>query len=325
MHSDLLWRKTPTDIWQGRDDTLESPRALRIFQTINHADHFDFSQITHHEASNHIALLGFMCDEGVRLNKGRIGARNAPNVIRSALANLASHSVRSHLTDFGNIECLPDQLVIAQNCLTQHIKACHQNTFKTLVLGGGHETSFAHGLGLYEAYPNSKIGIINFDAHLDLRTAPNATSGTPFKQLADYCQHMQRPFDYMCIGVNLAANTQVLLDTASALNVRMILDTECNEASLTDIRTQIQNFINSVDIIYLTIDLDVLSPSHMFAVSAPASLGLEMRTVLALATQIAQSQKMKAFDLVEYNPEFDPSQLCAKVAARIAWQLCQHW
>ena len=325
MNSDPLWRRTPANIWQGRDDSLESPRALRVFQTITQKSTFDFSHRPTEEMTNQIALLGFMCDDGVRLNKGRMGARNAPNAIRSALANLASHPAQYHLTDFGNIECLPDQLDIAQQSLTQHIKACHQHQFKTLVLGGGHETAFAHGLGLYEAYPDAKIGIINFDAHLDLRTAPSGTSGTPFKQLADYCEHTQRPFEYMCVGVSLAANTQTLLDTANALNVRMILDTDCYETNLVNIQTQIQNFIDTVDIIYLTIDLDVLSPSHMFAVSAPAALGLEMRTVLALGTQIAHSPKLRALDLVEYNPEFDSDQLCAKVAARIAWQLCQHW
>ena len=325
MNLDPLWRKIPENIWQGRDDRLESPSALRMFQTITQKNNFDFSDSANTKTSSQIALLGFMCDEGVRLNKGRIGAKNAPNTIRNAFANLASHASQHQLSDFGNIECLPEQLPAAQHSFTQHIKACHQHQYKTLVFGGGHETAFAHGLGIYEAYPDLKIGIINFDAHLDLRKSTIATSGTPFKQLADYCQNKQRPFEYMCIGLSLAANTQALLATAKAINVRIILDMDCNEANLNNIQNQIQKFIAEVDVIYLSIDLDVLSPAHMFAVSAPAALGLDLRTMLTLGAQIVQSQKVQALDLVEYNPEFDTDGLCAKVAARIAWQLYQSW
>ena len=80
-----------------------------------------------------------------------------------------------------------------------------------------------------------------------------------------------------------------------------------------------------MDVIYLTIDLDVLPTHTMFAVSAPSALGVEMRVLLALANTITESKKLKAVDLVEYNPDLDPQQLCAKVAARFAWQISHDW
>jgi formiminoglutamase len=58
---------------------------------------------------------------------------------------------------------------------------------RTLVFGGGHETAWAHGRGVLDAFPNERVAIINLDAHLDLRKAERATSGTPFRQLAHYC------------------------------------------------------------------------------------------------------------------------------------------
>ena len=38
-----------------------------------------------------VALVGFCSDEGVARNKGRIGARHAPDIIRRSLANMAWH------------------------------------------------------------------------------------------------------------------------------------------------------------------------------------------------------------------------------------------
>ncbi|MEA5720431.1 arginase family protein, partial [Salmonella enterica subsp. enterica serovar Virginia] len=40
---------------------------------------------------------------------------------------------------------------------------------RTLVLGGGHETAFGHGAGVLDAFAQESVGIINLDAHLDLR------------------------------------------------------------------------------------------------------------------------------------------------------------
>ena len=314
------WSKTPENIWQGRDHSTESPLAKRIFQTIEQPSSF-----CPQSYSNKIALLGFMCDEGVRINKGRIGAKNAPNNIRQALANLASHGGTNQLVDLGNITYDNGSLTDIQRVFTDHVVKCQTNNLVTLVLGGGHETAYAHGLGIYEAHPEATIGIINFDAHLDIRTAQNTSSGTPFKQLADYCETSNRPFNYMCIGANLAANTEALLQTAKELNVDIVWDTECSEINLSNIISKIEDFIKKVDIVYLTIDLDVLPTHTMFAVSAPSALGVEMRILLALAHFITQSKKLKAVDLVEYNPDLDPQHLCAKVAARFAWQISHDW
>jgi formiminoglutamase (EC 3.5.3.8) len=48
-----------------------------------------------------IALLGFVCDEGVRRNQGRTGAAEGPQAIRQALANMASHAGHERLVDMG--------------------------------------------------------------------------------------------------------------------------------------------------------------------------------------------------------------------------------
>lgn len=315
-----LWEQTPSTIWQGRDDSAESSTAKRIFQTIQQATTFAPEQYP-----NHIALLGFMCDKGVELNKGRVGAANAPNTIRQGMANFADHGTNKPLVDLGNIVFQGDSLPTVQNIFAEHITACHQQGLPTLVFGGGHETAYAHAKGVYDAYPNAKIGIINFDAHLDVRQAATASSGTPFKQLAEDCQTANRPFNYLCVGVSKASNTKALLDTAKELGVKIIWDTECTESNLDKLNAQVNEYLQNLDVIYLTIDLDALPFSEMFAVSAPSSLGVSTRTYLALAETIIQSSKLKAVDLVEYNPSLDRDMLCAKTAARIAWHIYNSW
>ena len=45
-----------------------------------------------------VVLLGFACDEGVRRNKGRVGAAAAPLAVRKLLANTAWHLGRPSMT-----------------------------------------------------------------------------------------------------------------------------------------------------------------------------------------------------------------------------------
>ncbi|MGK3497868.1 formimidoylglutamase, partial [Citrobacter youngae] len=177
------WQPASPALWQGRDDRAESPNALRLFQTITQSP--TFSPEMYREQ---IALLGFACDEGVKRNQGRTGAAGAPDALRKALANLASHDGHHRLVDLGNIVAQAPDLEGAQQALRTAVQRCLQAEMRTFVLGGGHETAFAHGAGVLDAFPQAKVGIVNFDAHLDLRYAEQPTSGTPFRQLAHLCE-----------------------------------------------------------------------------------------------------------------------------------------
>ena len=166
----MLWQATPASLWQGRDDSAEAPNALRLFQTIARAERF-----APQEMPGDIALLGFACDEGVRRNKGRTGAADGPATLRRALANMASHQGHDRCVDMGTISVDGEQLEAAHQALREAVADCQRAGKRTLVLGGGHETAFGHGAGVLDAFPGEKVGIINLDAHLDLRFADCAS------------------------------------------------------------------------------------------------------------------------------------------------------
>lgn len=309
-----LWQPVAPDIWQGRDDTREASNALRLFQTVQLSD-------SPHPSGEGIALIGFACDEGVRRNQGRTGAAQAPDLLRRALANMASHQGHARLIDMGNIHVEGESLEPAQQALSETVTACQQAGMRTLVFGGGHETAWAHGRGVLNAFPNERVVIINLDAHLDLRHASQATSGTPFRQLALYCAEQQREFHYACLGVSRAANTQALWDEAARLNVTLVEDLDFQQQAL----PVLESTLSHADRVYLTIDLDVMPAGEMPAVSAPAALGVSARDLLPVIERICRSGKLQAADLVELNPGIDRDGQGAKLAARLAWQIAHWW
>ncbi len=296
--------------WQGRTDG-ETQEHLRIHQVINNVSPAQF------------ALIGFASDEGVRRNRGRMGAKAGPNEIRRQLAGLPLHQPLA-IRDAGNISCDDGNLEAAQRRLSDEIVAILDANQKPIVLGGGHEVAFASFQGVFDFVEkqnaNKTIGIINFDAHFDLREASEATSGTPFLQSAKLCEQHQRPFNYLCLGIADHGNTKVLFDTADKLGCQYIRDKALTPSQLAKVRVQIQQFIDQVDHLYVTIDLDVFSAAIAPGVSAPAPRGISTETFDELFCVIKSSGKITVFDIAECNPEFDIDNHTSKLAAYLIYQ-----
>ncbi|MDU2408003.1 MAG: formimidoylglutamase [Acinetobacter junii] len=293
--------------WQGRHDG-DGEEHRRIHHVVNTTQHASF------------ALIGFGSDEGVKRNKGRLGAADAPDMIRAQLANLPVHQSVS-IVDIGTVVCEQGQLEKAQAELADQVERSLQQGMKPIVLGGGHEVAFGSFSGLFQYIqhhePQQKIGIINFDAHFDLREAEQVTSGTPFLNAAKLSEQNQKEFHYLCIGVAKHSNTKALFDTADRLNCQYIYDQQLQLSEIDHFISKINGFIEKIDALYITVDLDVFNASIAPGVSAPAVKGIDLSVFDPLFQAIKKSGKIRVFDVAECNPRFDLDNRTAKLAAYI--------
>ena len=303
-------------IWTGRVDTADGPHALRWHQMVK--------PLTA-DAEPGIALIGFACDEGVRRNQGRVGAKDGPKAIRAALANLAWHQAQS-VYDAGDVRCDDGDLEGAQARLAEVVASVIEAGHRPFILGGGHETAWGTFQGVMAVTPpNLDVGIINFDAHLDLRADEPGTSGTPFNQMAQWCEANDRKFSYLCVGMSMASNTAGLFERAEALGARFVPDFVFDPPLGENLFMYLQDFIDSVSSVYISLDLDVLPTETMPAVSSPAAHGVPLGWVESLLRWVQRVHKTVAMDIVELNPALDTNQNSARVAARLAWQVVSEW
>jgi formiminoglutamase len=188
-----------------------------------------------------------------------------------------------------------------------------------LVLGGGHEMAWGTftGLALHLAQTDGapRVGIINFDAHFDLRRDARATSGTPFLQIAQDCSARGWDFRYACLGVSRYANTEALFARARELGVLSQLDESLDAAHF---MPALQAYMAEVDDVYLTFCLDVLPAAVAPGVSAPAARGVGLDVLEPLIDAVCASGKLRVADIAEMNPRFDVDGRTAAVAARVA-------
>ncbi|MCL9683914.1 formimidoylglutamase [Legionella maioricensis] len=301
-------------LWQGRKDTLNAERFFQKITFIKHQNEL----IT---GDKKTIFLGFASDAGVIRNQGRPGAKLGPDQIKNQLAKLPCPMDASYL-DLGSIICEGDALELAQYQFAELIQFCHQHGHKTIALGGGHEIAWAHYQGLAPHY--SKLGIINFDAHFDLRPYQKGdpgTSGTPFSQIAAFCEEHHLPFDYCCIGIQKFGNTPTLFQRASELNVNYLFAEDLYEKSQAWQIAFLDDFMLNLDHIYLTICLDVLAECFAPGVSAPQTMGLTPWQILPLLKYIIQSGKVVSIDIAELSPPLDQEQKTARLAALIIAEL----
>lgn len=313
--------------WSGRVDTVDGDLGHRWHQVVRPPARHD---------SGAAALLGFASDAGVARNHGRTGAADGPRELRRALSNFAwQGSPHAALLDAGDVTCEGDSLEAAQLEYATHLANLLRDGHLGLGLGGGHEIAWAAYQGLAQVFAASprheRLGIVNFDAHLDMRlpeTAGQGTSGTPFLQIAEARAAAGLPFRYLCIGASETSNTPALLRRAASFGADIIYDVE---AVGRDADGHVRRFVEESSSVYLTFCLDVLPPAVAPGVSAPSSLGLPphraidlLRIVLA-ACGPGPRGKLVVADVAELNPRHDEGGRTARVASRILYEIASSW
>lgn len=300
--------------WTGRVDGSQAS-DLRWHQTMECIDVRDYSQ----SLAGQYVLLGFACDEGVRRNLGRVGASRGPTSICQALANLPVHH-EDRLFDAGLIQCTNGNLEEAQVALCLAVAKIRELGGFPILLGGGHEITYGHYMGLRRASPG-KIGIINIDAHFDLREPiqGEATSGTGFYQIAE--QVGVDDFHYLALGIQRISNTRTLFTRAQQYGVTCIAQSEICDEWANRNREQLVLFFEKVDQVYLTIDLDAFAASIAPGVSAPAFQGIFPDASFWKLLELIYSQpKLIAMDLAEFNPLYDIDSRTARLAADLIFK-----
>lgn len=306
--------------WNGR----ASSDQLYIHEKIKCTSVADFSAHTSHKS---FALLGYASDAGVSRNQGRIGASMGPDAIRQQLGKMPNHlSSGVDLFDLGNLTCTQGNLEAIQEQLTKTVALIKKRNTLPIVLGGGHDLAYGHYKGLANQEREGKsIGIINFDAHFDFR--PNTlgnNSGTPFYQLAIEQNEKKEAFKYLALGIRNDANTKDLYEFAEAHHAFYVQREYFSLHFLEHVQLRLMQFMEDVDYLYTTIDLDGFSSAYAPGVSAASPMGFSPDIVLECLKLILESGKLAGLDVVELNPLYDLDGQTAKLAASLVHYVIHH-
>jgi len=169
---------------------------------------------------------------------------------------------------------------------------------KFLVLGSDHSITTS----VIETFSDRNIGVIHIDAHADLEDLGNGNQhGAVITELID---KLNVPAgNIVQIGIRdfsireLARSGHIQSTFTSAdvewFGIRQVVTSACNWLEA------------RVSRIYVTLDLDVITPEEFPAVNTPRKGGLSVAAVMAALAYLFSKASVVGGDVVEYNPRKD--------------------
>ncbi len=312
--------------WEGRIDGTNTNQILWHqsikFIDLNKEINFIFQE---QGKTKPVVFLGFACDEGVRRNKGRVGAANAPEQIRKACSNFPLHS-NIQFYDAGDIICVDRNLEDAQEQLAMAVQHILEAGAFPILLGGGHEITFGHFTGIKRQFPSKTIGVINFDAHFDNRIPgeEGVSSGTGLWQITQEMERNYQRLHYLAIGIQRSGNTKELFERANKTGSTYLLDKDLNIFANESVKETITSFCEEVDEIYLSVDMDVFSSAFAPGVSAANPRGITPDYLFDdYLTTIFDTKKVISVDFAEVNPAYDIDNRTSKLVARLIFEVVE--
>ncbi|CAN5608826.1 formimidoylglutamase [soil metagenome] len=274
------------------------------------------SEIKDYETSD-IVILGCPQDEGVARNKGRLGARLAPDAIRAQFYKLTNFGISAKIFDIGNT-IIQETLEETHDVQRKIVKQILKDRRTLIVLGGGNDISYPDGKAMAEVFGFENWMAINIDAHFDVRADSPRNSGTPYRQLLE--ENLVKPKQFYEIAWQRQANSQAYSEYLQNLGVITISLDELQKNGQFE-KTLCQ--LPTADCrLFWGFDIDAVRASDAPGVSAPSPIGLTAEEFIGLAKFAGEKQQTRIIEFTEVNPNFDIDNRTTKLAAIAMHEFC---
>lgn len=275
-----------------------------------------------------VVIFGVPTDEGIRRNGGRVGASESPNAIRQFLAKhtpYAGPQFKNHIDHLrvvdlgdvaaGELEAMHDAAATITGELVAQRKI-------VIALGGGHDVTYplAKGFGRAQPVPTKDIGVINIDAHLDVRPKKNGQhhSGSSFRLLLE--EGIVKGPLFAEIGIQSFAVSQAHFEWLVQQRSRILMFEDATTAHLPNAFEECEFALTHGDPdfpLYVSFDMDCVRASDAPGVSAPAPIGFLAEEAYEFAAAAGLSKNVRMLDIVEVSPPHDVDGKTSRLAARM--------
>ena len=175
---------------------------------------------------------------------------------------------------------------------------------KLLGIGGDHSASYPLVKAKLEAARQSgqRLGVIHFDAHTDLLLDRMGLPVTFGSWVPHVLQLLPTPSQWVQIGIRQTSKDRNHWETTQG--IRQYWASEIQQQGTEAIVEQIlQQFkAQSIDGLYITVDIDSLDACYASATGTPETGGMCSEDVVAIIRQLAAEIPVHAADMMEFAP-----------------------
>jgi guanidinopropionase len=271
-----------------------------------------------------IAIIGVPFDGGVT---NRPGARHGPREVRnqSSLvrryhqATGAAPFEAAKVVDGGDVAIeKPYNLLDAHADIESAFRDWRNQQVTTLAVGGDHSITLPILRALVGG--GEPLGLIHIDAHCDTGDdylGSRFHHGAPFRRAAE--EGLIDPKRTVQIGIRGTLTIPDQWEFSYSSGMRVLLMEEVYQRGINDVLAEARAVVSDKPC-YLSFDIDSVDPAFAPGTGTPESGGLSSLEAMLLVRGMA-GLNVRAADVVEVAPPFDPTGNTAHLAANILFEI----
>lgn len=256
---------------------------------------------------------------GVPLSRSSISASAAsefPEAFRRSWTLFSTYYLDEHVdfrelrvADLGDVKMHGTDILRCHANIEEAMKDVQKAYPSSFYVGiGGDHSITAPIIRALAKKQGKRIGILQFDTHLDLRDVSEhgPTNGTPIRQLLD--EDVVRGENIYNIGLHGFYNAPSLIEAARHYGVNMISLKEFRRnGAIQQIKKVMEALYEKVDMVYVTVDMDVLDITYAPGVPASTPGGMYTEELFDLLFEVGKYEIVRAMDFVCIDPNRDTS------------------
>jgi formiminoglutamase len=255
------------------------------------------------------------------------GAYGAPEAVRLAFRYNTTYSpdwdtdISSlRARDLGDVGGHLTDVIVAHGKIEAAVAAACaiEPRFVPVMIGGDHSVTAPAVRGFCAANPDTRIGLINIDAHLDVRNFEHGPhNGTPFRAILTGDLPIAGK-NFVELGIHGFMNAASYMEWAREQGVRVISGLDVQRRGMADcIGEALRIAGDGTDLIYLSVDIDCLAYPWAIGTAATSPEGLSAWQLMEAVWACGLDPKVRAIDLVEIDPSRDVRDLTSRTGCSV--------
>ena len=246
-------------------------------------------------------------------------AQYTPGSIHSLQLDVDPFEVLT-VVDAGDANIVPAWIERGHAMIYRKVREVAATGAIPIILGGDHSITWPAATAVAEVRAAKRIGIVHFDAHAD--TANDtlgvlASHGTPMRRLIE--SGAVDGQNFVQVGLRGYWPPKETFDWMQEHGLRWHFMHEIEERGAEAvIADAIAEALDGPDLIYLSLDIDVIDPGMAPGTGTPEPGGMLTREVLRGIRQIVGAVDLAGMDIVEVSPPYDEAETTAMAANRAA-------
>jgi len=233
------------------------------------------------------------------------------------------------LVDLGDVELYPMDVARTTEMISRFLQEVTEKGALPLILGGDHYVTYpafcGFARGVKKITPSKRVGYVHLDAHCDLFDDHPAWGrlyhGSTVRRITE--SQLIDPSHILIAGVSgfIGAEWYEFLqrNKIKVLPLRELRSLGIEPA----LRRGMDSLAGQVDVIYLSIDIDLVSSAF-----APGTGGITFDGVtdvqLLEMMSVLKKYPVGAVDVVEVAPNYDESERTQRLAAQVLFEFIMH-